>query len=481
MAKSRRLQRLITEAEEQPNKAARRGQSTGDDEEEPHEVEGGRGEIKEEEEEEEEEGTGEEEAYLHISLADFPGNCEAFETAAKFCYGVKIDLSAWNVAPLRCVAEYLEMTEEVCEENLVARTERFLAQSVLPSIKQSIKTLKSCEDVLPVADDLGIAQRCVDAIAASASVSDPASLFGWPINEGRRGGGGGGSGSEQILWNGIETGLLRRRRGVRSSSFAAAATAGSWLEDLAILSLPMYKRVIAALKSRDLSPVAIEGSLISYAQQSIPGLFRSRRKHSSAPVASEPEQRELLETVIANLPPEKSSAVPVASAAVATKFLFGLLRTAHILHASEAARAALERKIASQLERATLDDLLIPSYSYLSETLYDVDCVERILAHYLEDLEGERAALATAEGGLEVERTARTPPPAASLKLVGKLVDGYLAEIASDANLKVDKFYVLAVALPDDARVYHDGLYRAVDIYLKVQRRCFFHRCCHTD
>ncbi|RRT66906.1 hypothetical protein B296_00024492, partial [Ensete ventricosum] len=471
MAKSRRLQRLITEAEEQPNKAARRGQSTGDDEEEPHEVEGGRGEIKEEEEEEEE-GTGEEEANQHISLADFPGNCEAFETAAKFCYGVKIDLSAWNVAPLRCVAEYLEMTEEVCEENLVARTERFLAQSVLPSIKQSIKTLKSCEDVLPVADDLGIAQRCVDAIAASASVSDPASLLGWPINEGRRRGrGGGSSSSEQILWNGIETGLLRRRRGVRSSSFAAASSAGSWLEDLAILSLPMYKRVIAALKSRDLSPVAIEGSLISYAQQSIPGLFRSRRKHSSAPVASEPEQRELLETVIANLPPEKSSAVPVASAAVATKFLFGLLRTAHILHASEAARAALERKIASQLERATLDDLLIPSYSYLSETLYDVDCVERILAHYLEDLEGERAALATAEGGLEVERTARTPPPAASLKLVGKLVDGYLAEIASDANLKVDKFYVLAVALPDDARVYHDGLYRAVDIYLKAHPR----------
>ncbi|THU68479.1 hypothetical protein C4D60_Mb08t04320 [Musa balbisiana] len=468
MAKSGRLQRLITEAEEHPNKAARRGQSKGDDEEEPQEEGEGGGEIKEEEEEEEE--VGEEEAYQHISLADFPGNCEAFETAAKFCYGVKIDLNAWNVAPLRCVAEYLEMTEEVCEENLVARTERFLAQSVLPSIKQSIKTLKSCEDVLPFADDLGIAQRCVDAIAAGASVSDPASLFGWPINEGRRRGGGGSSSSEQILWNGIETGLLRRRSGVRSSSFAAAASAGSWLEDLAILSLPMYKRVIAALKSRDLSSVAIEGSLISYAQQSIPGLFRSRRKHSSAPVASEPEQRELLETVIANLPPEKSSAAPAASAAATTKFLFGLLRTAHILHASEAARAALERKIASQLERATLDDLLIPSYSYLSETLYDVDCVERILAHYLDDLEAERAALATAEaeaeGGVEVERRLAAP-----LKLVGKLVDGYLAEIASDANLKVDKFYGLAVALPDDARVYHDGLYRAVDIYLKAHPR----------
>ncbi|CAD5183238.1 unnamed protein product [Musa acuminata subsp. malaccensis] len=458
MAKSGRLQRLITELEDHPTDApGRRGeQREVNEDKEPREDEGV-GEIKEVE------------AYPHISLADFPGNCEAFETAAKFCYGVKIDLNAWNVAPLRCVAEYLEMTEEFGEDNLVARAERFLARSVLPSIKQSIKTLKSCEDLLPLADDLGIAQRCVDAIAAGASASDPDSLFGWPVNEGR-----GGGSSEQILWNGIETGLLRRRTGVRSSSFAAAAAAaataaGSWLEDLAILSLPMYKRVIAALKARELSSDAIEGSLMSYARQSIPGLSRSRRKHSSAPIASEPEQRELLETVITNLPLEKSSVASAASATATTKFLFGLLRTAHILHASEAARAALERKIAFQVERATLDDLLIPSYSYLSETLYDVDCVERIVAHYLDSLEAERAALA-AEGEV-VGGAARTPSRAGSLKLVGKLVDGYLAEISSDANLKVDKFYGLAVALPDDARVYHDGLYRAVDIYLKAHPR----------
>ncbi|KAJ8493082.1 hypothetical protein OPV22_014803 [Ensete ventricosum] len=454
MAKSGRLQRLITELEEHPTDAPRRRR--------------GQGEVNEDKEPREDEGVGEikeEEAYPHILLADFPVNCEAFETAAKFCYGVKIDLNAWNVAPLRCVAEYLEMTEEFGEDNLVARAERFLARSVLPSIKQSIKTLKSCEDLMPLADDLGIAQRCVDAIAIGASSSDPDSLFGWPVNEGR-----GGGSSEQILWNGIETGLLRRRTGVRSSSFAAAdAAAGSWLEDLAILSLPMYKRVIDALKAREVSSDAIEGSLMSYAHQSIPGLFRSRRKHSSAPLTSEPEQRELLETVIANLPLERSSVASAAAATATTKFLFGLLRTAHILHASEAARAALERKIAFQVERATLDDLLIPSYSYLSETLYDVDCVERIVAHYLDSLEAERAALA-AEGEV-VGGAARTPSRAGSLKLVGKLVDGYLAEIASDANLKVDKFYGLAVALPDDARVYHDGLYRAVDIYLKAHPR----------
>jgi hypothetical protein len=51
---------------------------------------------------------------------------------------------------------------------------------------------------------------------------------------------------------------------------------------------------------------------------------------------------------------------------------------------------------------------------------------------------------------------------------VGKLVDNYLAEVASDANLKPAKFCELALALPDHARIYDDGVYRAVDIYLKV-------------
>jgi hypothetical protein len=52
---------------------------------------------------------------------------------------------------------------------------------------------------------------------------------------------------------------------------------------------------------------------------------------------------------------------------------------------------------------------------------------------------------------------------------VGRLMDAYLGEIATDANLKTDKFCDLAWALPDSARIYDDGLYRAVDIYIKVR------------
>ncbi|KAJ0587529.1 putative NPH3/RPT2-like family protein [Helianthus annuus] len=70
-----------------------------------------------------------------------------FEAAVKSCYSVKIELTPLNVAPLRCAGEVLEMTEEYCDDNLISKTEWFLSQTVFKSLKNSIKTLKSCEDL----------------------------------------------------------------------------------------------------------------------------------------------------------------------------------------------------------------------------------------------------------------------------------------------------------------------------------------------
>ncbi|CAL5326308.1 BTB/POZ domain-containing protein At5g66560-like [Camellia sinensis] len=410
MSKSNKLHELITEQETNPTRLQKR--QDGDERE-----------IEEEEEEEEED------IYCHISLPEFPGGSEAFETAAKFCYGVKIGLSSSNVAPLRCAGEVLEMTEEYSEDNLISKTERFLSQSVFKSIKDSIKTLKSCEKLMPMAETLGIVQRCIDSIAARAFSTDP-SLFGWPVNENPAGNGG------------------RKTTG-------RATGADSWFDELAHLGLILFKRLIFAMKARDLSPDIIENCLICYAKRYIPGILRSKRKPSSSSIPSENEQRELLETIIENLPVEKSS-----RSSTTTRFLFGLLRTANILKASDACRVALERKIGSQLEQATLDDLLIPSYSYLNETLYDVHCVERILGYFLDGSEERFAARIEGEEEYSGVRMA-------DLMSVGKLIDGYLGEIASDANLKPEEFYQLAVALPQHARIFDDGLYRAVDVYLK--------------
>lgn len=450
MSKSRKLHRLITEKETrsfssvnpQTSMALTLVAAESDNKK-------GKGhEIENDEEEQENEQETEENGFPHITLEDFPGSSESFEMVAKFCYGVKIDLSASSAVPLRCAAEHLEMTEEYSPDNLISKTERFLSHSVYKSLRESIKALQACEPVSPLAESLGVTEQCIESIVSRASSADP-SLFGWPVNDG----GGGGSVTDLSL---IPSGASKSAADARRKIQNRDTNTEMWFEDLAQLSLPIFRTVILSMRSEDLSSDVIESCLICYAKKHIPGILRSNRKpSSSSTAASENEQREILETLTSNLPLDKSSIS--ATTTTTTRFLFGLLRTAIILNASESCRDLLERKIGSQLERATLDDLLVPSYSYLNETLYDVDLVERILSHFLDSLEQQSNAVL-------VEADGRSP----SLMLVGKLIDGFLAEIASDANLKSEKFYNLAISLPDQARLYDDGLYRAVDVYLKA-------------
>lgn len=106
-----------------------------------------------------------------IILSDIPGGPEMFEKAAKFCYGVNFEITVHNVAALRCVAEYLQMTDKYCDNNLASRTEDFLSQVALTSLSGALVVLKSCENLLPLAHDLNILQRCVDIASAKVPTS----------------------------------------------------------------------------------------------------------------------------------------------------------------------------------------------------------------------------------------------------------------------------------------------------------------------
>lgn len=59
----------------------------------------------------------------------------------------------------------------------------------------------------------------------------------------------------------------------------------------------------------------------------------------------------------------------------------------------------------------------------------------------------------------------------AAMGKVAKVFDEYLATIALDVDFPVGKFVDLAECLPDIARTDHDGLYHAIDTYLKVRIR----------
>ena len=66
-----------------------------------------------------------------VQLPDFPGGVEAFELCAKFCYGITITLSAYNIIAARCAAEYLQMSEDVEKGNLIYKIEVFFNSCIL--------------------------------------------------------------------------------------------------------------------------------------------------------------------------------------------------------------------------------------------------------------------------------------------------------------------------------------------------------------
>ncbi|KAG0467816.1 hypothetical protein HPP92_017144 [Vanilla planifolia] len=220
---------------------------------------------------------------------------------------------------------------------------------------------------------------------------------------------------------------------------------------------------MAVMGSLGIRTQLIAGSLSHYAKKYIHGLQkRHNPKAAPAAPAAEEEQRDLLEEIESLLPFQKG----VAS----TKFLCGVLRTALILRARPACLSNLERRIGMQLDQATLEDLLMPTFSYSMETLYDVDCVQRILEHFLALDQAAAAAAAAAAGASTVladDEHFIGSPSLTPITAVAKLIDGYLAEVAPDVNLKLPKFESLAAAVPEYARPLDDGLYRAIDVYLK--------------
>ncbi|KAL7001365.1 hypothetical protein U1Q18_002515, partial [Sarracenia purpurea var. burkii] len=126
----------------------------------------------------------------------------------------------------------------------------------------------------------------------------------------------------------------------------------------------------------------------------------------------------------------------------------------------------LVRRIGHQLEEASVSDLLIQAPK--DEALrYDVEIVHKILEEFI--MLDQNAEIQFAEDGEILEVRKQGILTEASKLMVAKLVDGYLAEIAKDPNLPSSTFVDIANMVSGFSRPAHDGLYRAIDTYLKVR------------
>ncbi|XP_027366323.1 BTB/POZ domain-containing protein At1g03010-like [Abrus precatorius] len=376
-----------------------------------------------------------------ISLPNVPGGAEAFELAAKFCYGINVEFTLSNVAMLKCVAHFLQMTEEFAEKNLETRAEAYLNDTVLPNISSTISVLHRCETLLPISEEINLVSRLINAIANNAC--------------------------KEQLTSGLQK-LDHNFPSKTISNMEPETPSEWWGKSLNVLSLDFFQRVLSAVKSKGLKQDMISKILINYAHSSLQGMVvRDPQvvKGSSPDLELQKKQRVIVEAIASLLPTQsRKSPVPMA-------FLSSLLKAAIAASASTSCRSDLERRIGLQLDQAILEDILIPMNSYQNThgTIYDTDSILRIFSNFLNlDEEDEEDSHLRDESEMVYDFDSPGSPKQSSILKVSKLMDNYLAEVALDSNLLPSKFISLAELLPDHARIVSDGLYRAVDIFLKV-------------
>ncbi|KAL5164338.1 Root phototropism protein 2 [Glycine soja] len=345
-----------------------------------------------------------------IYLSDIPGGPSIFEKTAKFCYGVNFEITVHNVAVLRCAAEFLQMTDQYCENNLASRTEEFLTQVAFFTLTGAVTVLKSCRHLLPYADEINVVKRCVEAVSAKAC---------------------------------------------SEANFPSRSPPNWWTEELAVLDIDFFGNVIVAMKQRGAKPLTVAAAIITYTERALRDLVRDHtgngiRYTDPGDSDSRSKQRKLLEAIVDLFPSEKA-AFPI-------HFLCCLLRCAIYLRASATCKTELEKRISEILEHVTVDNLLVLSFTYDGERLFDLESVRRIISEFVEKEKGN-AVFTTAEF---------KEPCSATMQRVARTVDTYLSEIAAYGDLSISKFNGIAILVPKNARKVDDDLYRAVDIYLKA-------------
>lgn len=370
-----------------------------------------------------------------IHIHDIPGGPAAFEICAKFCYGMTVTLNAYNVVAARCAAEYLEMYETAEKGNLIYKIDVFLNSSIFRSWKDSIIVLQTTKSLLPWAEELKLVSHCLDSIASKACIDTSKVEWSYTYNRRKLP----SENGKDPIWN-----------GVRKSQMVPKDW---WVEDLCELQIDLYRKVITTIKTKGrVSGDVIGEALNAYALRRLPGF--SKGIVQSVDIT---KYRSLAEAIVWLLPTEKGS-IPCA-------FMLRLLRAVILLECGETERKELMKRIGQQLEDATVADLLIRAPS--GETaMYNVDIVQSLVEEFVTN-EQKAETDFPMENEYQESRSPKLGSDGSKMQ-VAKLVEGYLAEIARDPNLPVSKFVNLTETVSRFPRPSHDGLYRAIDMYLKV-------------
>ncbi|XAR66343.1 hypothetical protein NMG60_11012535 [Bertholletia excelsa] len=315
---------------------------------------------------------------LKVILHEFPGGAQGFELFLRFCcsHG-KFYITPSNIFLLHCAANYMEIKEE-CSGMLDLKDQigKYLMGIEFWTWSELLSCLKQCQDLLADSNSPcpSILDKFVDLFVGRLSWLNVTNSYTSSSSE--------GSSSRLSSYTNSDG---------AKSNFSRSTW---WFEDLIFFNTNLLRKVTQALISQKFDHSTICSFLFYYERSK---LLR----------ASPAMKRKIVETVIDLL-------LFLHRSSVSSRALFDTFGLALGLKVSNSCMTKLENLIASKLDQATIDDLLVPSTK---------SC---------------------------------------------KLMDLYLAEVAPDPYLRPSKFVALAKSLPNFARDSDERLYLAIDTYLKV-------------
>lgn len=360
--------------------------------------------------------TGEIASSIHID--NLPGGHKSFELVVKFCYGMKVELTAPNVAPLYCAANFLEMSGNLEAGNLIEKTEHFLSFVIFSSWKDTIRILKSCETITSWARELKILKHCAQSIAWKASMDSHATSCG---------------GINVQCFDLLENEYTSNLENLHD---------GWWFKDLLLLRIDHFTEVILSCKEKGIRSKLVGSCIALWTAKWLSKISLEfgnlSHKNLNARVC-----RVTIISLIALLPDDDDS--------VSYNFLLHLFKLSQVVKLDSDLLKKLIRRLAVMLGNCDANELLVRNYRHGDSTSYDVGIVCQVVDVYV---------------------SLHSVKPLTTLHVVGRLIDEYLTLVARDDNLPPVVFQSLVEALPKSCRSYDNNLYRAIDMYLKV---CNFH------
>ncbi|KAF4359341.1 BTB/POZ domain-containing protein At5g48130 [Cannabis sativa] len=353
---------------------------------------------------------------------DFPGGPGSFEMIALFIYGSSTLVDPFNVAALRCAAEFLEMTEEYCHGNLCERFDLYMNQVVLQSWDDTLIVLQKCQTLLPWSEELLIVSRCIESLAfmACMEILDPERRRDQPVVT-------------------LET---LAKRSWSCETMKEIVGQELWIKDLIALQFGFFKRIIGSLRRQGMKERYVSPIIVFYANKWVLSknsgekFVDNNMNHRVSVIL-----QGILELL--RLREKASRAIPVG-------FYFALLSRSLEVGLKDDSKAKLQEKIVSLLRFAQVEDFLVPhSGKEPISSSMELVTMENIISRYV------------------LLNSDSDHTPSASNSIVADLWDSYISlYIASDPDLRPKRFMELIERVPILHRQNHDQLYRATNTFL---------------